>query len=102
MEGKLTLFSLSVEFGWSSALPNGSLLLPQELFGLTNSGAILSAVLSGISLGTFLGGPIGGYVYDITGSYGLAFMFISTLLCISSGLPFMIRKREYQIKHDRE
>ena len=48
-------------------------------------------------VGGILGGPIGGYIYDVTVSYDLAFLFVTVLLVIAAGLPFLMRRSDNSI-----
>ena len=60
-------------------LAYGSIILLQsfitaELFGLSSLGMILGGLTLLTTIGEFLGGPIAGSIFDITGSYNLAFL----------------------------
>ena len=62
-------------------------LVPAELFGLKYVGIITAATFFMGAIGGAIGAPFGGYIFDITGSYDLAFVIciiISTLAFILS------------------
>ncbi len=55
--------------------------LMAELFGLNSLGSILGASTAFASIGFTIGAVLAGYIFDITGSYNIAF-----LICIAMGL----------------
>jgi len=52
-----------------------------ELFGLNSLGSILGASTAFAAIGFTIGGVLAGHIFDITGSYNIAF-----LICIAMGL----------------
>ncbi|MEE8174555.1 MAG: MFS transporter, partial [Dehalococcoidia bacterium] len=56
-------------------------LLISEYFGLTSFGAIYGGLWVFVSIGFAAGPPLAGYIFDVTGSYDLAFiLFMATTL----------------------
>ena len=55
-------------------------LIPAELFGLKSLGAILGSLALFGTVGGALGVPLAGSIFDVTGSYSMAFL-ICIILC---------------------
>jgi MFS family permease len=57
-----------------------------DVFGTRSIGAIMGVVAAGWSLGAAIGPAVGGFIFDASGNYGMAFawgggaMFVATLL----------------------
>lgn len=65
-------------------------LLAAELFGLQSIGAIIGVEMLGTSIGGAIGPLLGGWVYDVTNSYCLAFLTGALGLIIATSLiPFL-------------
>jgi MFS family permease len=60
-----------------------------DIFHGKNIGAISALVLTGVGFGGAIGPWLGGYIYDISGSYRVAFL-ISTAAIALSGISFWI------------
>jgi MFS family permease len=60
-------------------------LLPVELFGLRSQGAILGITIFGSTIGGSIGPVVAGRIFDITGSYQVAFM-----ICIAVAIAGLI------------
>lgn len=72
-----------IAYGGETAVMN---LVPAELFGLKYLGAISAATFFMGAIGGAIGAPLAGHIFDITGSYDLAF-----LICIIiSALAFIL------------
>ena len=56
-------------------------VISTELFGVGSLGIILAALMFYGTIGGALGAPLAGSIFDITGSYGLAFK-ISLIVCL--------------------
>ena len=75
-----------------------------DLFGLSSHGVILATAAFGGTIGAAIGPIMGGYIFDTTGSYSLAFLISGTLAAIgimlASGLrpvvPFVIGRKKNQ------
>jgi len=55
-------------------------LISVELFGLGSLGMILATLMFCGTIGGALGAPLAGSIFDITGSYSLAFL-ICVIIC---------------------
>lgn len=76
-----TLYLFAAVFGFGQG--GGSALwspLVAELFGLTSHGVILGAIYFGHTIGATIGPVLAGYIFDVTGSYYIAFL-ICAVLC---------------------
>ncbi len=69
----LYLFAAILGFGYGgwSALESP---LVASLFGLTSHGVIMAVIVLGVSIGGAIGPALAGHIFDITGSYQLAFL----------------------------
>ena len=67
--------------------------LVAEVFGLRAHGVILAAAAFGGSIGATLGPFLGGYIFDETGSYSLAFIICAALAIIALILTLLLRVR---------
>lgn len=74
-------FIVAVIFGFSWGLGVLASPLVATLFGLKIHGTVLGFVNLGYSLGAALGPLLTGYIFDVTGSYFLAFI-VNTALCV--------------------
>ncbi len=70
-------------FGWAygSWIPMYPALVG-DIFGLRAVGAIFGLVLTANFVGGFFGGLLPGYIYDVTGGYGPAFLLAGVLLLV--------------------
>jgi len=69
-----------------------------ELFGLISLGAILGGVVVFATIGDAIGGPIAGAIFDITGSYRLAFLIFAAICAMALILSvILLRIRAKQI-----
>jgi MFS family permease len=64
-----------------------------EVFGLKAHGVILAAVAFGGSIGATLGPFLGGYIFDETGGYNLAFIMCAAIAVVAIILTLLIRVR---------
>ena len=65
------LFSAAMGLLWLSTVPATNALLGQ-IWGVRNFGLLVGLVFFGHQIGSFLGAWLGGRIYDMTGSYDLA------------------------------
>jgi MFS family permease len=90
-----TLYLFAVLFGISLWATVGILSpLMAELFGLKAHATLFAFCVFAGSLGSAIGPVFTGYLFDVTGSYRLAFLLCLALSCISFGAIFLIRPLE--------
>ena len=63
-----------------------------DIFGTRNLGYIMGIINSGWALGAALGPAIGGYVFDLSGSYTTAFLAGAVSLLLSAGFLSLVKK----------
>ncbi|GAI56795.1 unnamed protein product [marine sediment metagenome] len=90
----LYLFAVVFGFGYGGLAALMS-PVPAELFGLRSLGTIVGAVMCSFTIGGAIGPVLAGRIFDVTGSYYLAFMtctavgitgiIVSALLRLPSG-----------------
>lgn len=66
-------------------------LVVAEFFGVAALGVILGAALLGTALGEAFGALLPGYVFDVTGSYQLAFIICAVLSVVGIGLSLLLK-----------
>jgi len=72
------LFAIIFGFGYGGFAPLASLIVA-ELFGLSSHGAILGSTEFIFTIGGAVGPVLAGRIFDITGSYNLAFLTCATI-----------------------
>lgn len=78
------LFGAAVGLLWLGTVPLTSGLVAQ-IFGLRYLATLVGIVFLSHQLGSFLGGWLGGYVFDVTGSYDLVWL-ASILLGVAAAI----------------
>ena len=66
-----------------------------EYFGLSSHGTLFGIVLFGGGLGAAAGSIITGHIFDITGSYSLAFWVLTAVATLSLTIIFPIGKAHH-------
>lgn len=78
------IFSAAIGLLWLSTVPLTSALVMQ-MFGLKHASMLLGIVFLTHQLGSFVGAWLGGYLFDLTGSYD-AVWWVSVALGIASSI----------------
>jgi predicted MFS family arabinose efflux permease len=86
------IFSASVGLFWLSTVPLTSALVMQ-MFGLKHASMLLGIVFLTHQLGSFTGAWLGGYLFDLTGSYDVVWWMSVALGVVSSVLHWPIDER---------
>ena len=68
------------------------IVITSELFGLSSLGMILGGLTLFITIGEALGAPLAGSIFDITGSYSLAFLISVIISALAIILSLMLLK----------
>jgi len=86
------LFGMAMGFLWLSTVPltNGTVA---TLFGVRNLSMLGGIVFLFHQLGSFLGGWLGGVVYDRTGNYDLIWQVAILLSLLAAALNWPVRER---------
>ncbi|CAH1792529.1 unnamed protein product [Owenia fusiformis] len=90
-----TLISYAVIFGWSSA--SFGVLLPGitcKFLGLEELASGYGVLLPFNAIGTMLGGPVAGFLYDILHSYNASFIVLGSAMLLSAVLMVVPYWRE--------
>ncbi|MFC1963823.1 MFS transporter [Chloroflexota bacterium] len=78
-------YLLAVLFGFAyGGMATSPSLVVAELFGLRAHGQIFGSISFGTTIGTSIGPLVAGYIYDVTGSYQLAFIICLVLLSVGT------------------
>jgi len=67
-------------------------LIPSEFFGLKFLGMIFGGLTVFTTIGLALGGPLGGYIFDVKGSYSLAFLISVVIGALAIILSLILLK----------
>lgn len=86
------LFGMAMGLLWLSTVPltNGTVA---TLFGVENLSMLGGIVFLFHQIGSFFGGWLGGYLYDLSGNYNVVWLFALTLSLIAALLNWPIRER---------
>ncbi|MGG5292369.1 MFS transporter [Pseudomonas shirazensis] len=86
------LFGIAMGLLWLSTVPltNGTVA---TLFGVRNLSMLGGIVFLFHQIGAFLGGWLGGVVYDQTGNYDLVWQIAIVLSLVAAGLNWPVRER---------
>ncbi|KPK20768.1 MAG: hypothetical protein AMK69_23350 [Nitrospira bacterium SG8_3] len=76
-------------FGGSSAMITA---LVGDIFGTRNLGVIMGILIAGFALGAAIGPAIGGYVFDVSGQYFMAFVAGTFSILITAFIIALIRR----------
>lgn len=87
----LYLFSFVLGFFYGGQMPLQP-ALAGAIFGLGSLGAVSGGVQSGTSIGGATGSVLGGYIFDVTGSYFYAFLIGAILFFASMTLVLLVKK----------
>jgi MFS transporter, OFA family, oxalate/formate antiporter len=90
----LRLFAFALGFAYGGIMTMQP-LLSAELFGLTSLGLILGGISFVYATGSAAGPLLSGYVFDLTGSYSIAFLICTVLdvLALVLVLRMIVRKK---------
>jgi len=86
----LYLFAVIFGFAYGGVVSLESPLVA-ELFGLSSHGAILGIAAFGFTVGGAVGPVLGGRIFDIIGSYQVAFLVCAALAVIACILALLLR-----------
>jgi len=84
------IFAVIMGLFWLSTVPLTTGLVA-DLYGLQHMSALFGLVFLSHQLGAFLGGWLGGYFYDMTGSYNMVWWISVALGIISAAAHWPIR-----------
>ena len=84
------LFALVFGFSWGSL---GSLItaLISDIFGVRNIGVILGTTLIGWNMAAAIGPAMGGFIFDATNDYSIAFLVGAAAMLIAALFAALIK-----------
>lgn len=91
-EASVLVFGATMGLLWLSTVPLTSALVAQ-IFGARYMGTLFAIVFLSHQIGSFLGAWLGGYVYDLTGSYDIVWWIAVALGVVSAALHWPIDER---------
>ena len=85
------VFAVIFGFSWGGL---GVLIiaLAADTFRVLNLGVIMGVLEMGFAIGAAIGPAIGGYIFDISNGYALAFLIGAILISINAVLVALVRK----------
>ena len=85
-------YLIAVFFGllYGGALPV-IIKMSSAFYGVNSAGAIFGIIFFGATFGGAVGAPLAGYIYDLKGSYFIAFLLGSAVFCVASILSLIIK-----------
>ena len=87
----LYLFALVYGFSWGGLMPSMTALVG-ETFGLRRIGTIFGVLQIGGGIGAAIGPMIGGFIFDVNGSYSVAFLIGAVVMVVVTLLIALIRR----------
>ena len=96
----LSLFAVIFGFAYGGLVALESPILA-KLFGLRAHGAILGIVAFSVTLGGAIGPLLAGRIFDITGSYNLAFLVCTVLSVIALVLAMLLRSGRMEGRREK-
>ena len=94
----LWAFAAVVGFSWIATAPLTN-TLTADVYGLKSLGTLTGVSFLGHQIGGFFGVLLGGFLYDLTGSYTLPFAIVGSLLFPAALSIFAIKERKYSTKY---
>jgi predicted MFS family arabinose efflux permease len=91
-EATVLIFGATMGLLWLSTVPVTSALVAQ-IFGARYMGTLFAIVFFSHQMGSFLGAWLGGYVFDLTGSYDMVWWIAVALGVMSAALHWPIDER---------
>lgn len=88
-ETSVVLFAGVLGLVWLGTVPLTSALVGR-IFGMRNLGTLFGLCFLNHQLGAFLGAWLGGYLFDLTGSYSIVWIATAVSGVIAAGLHFAI------------
>ncbi len=87
------LYLFAILFGFGSASSGGVQMSPlaARLFGLKAHGMIFGSVFSVGTMGSAIGAVLAGYIFDVTGSYQIAFLASAIFAVLAVILAWQLR-----------
>ena len=85
------LFALVYGFAFGGMSPVMAALI-SDTFGLGRIGAILGMLEVGFGIGAAIGSAAGGFIFDVSNSYSLAFSLGATVMLVATLLIALIRR----------
>ncbi len=94
----LWLFAVVVGFSWVATVPLTS-TLAADVYGLRALGTISGITYLCHQIGGLFGVLLGGFLYDLTGSYTLPFAIVGFMLFPAALSAFTIKERKYSTQY---
>jgi len=85
------VFGVAFGLGWGGFTPQVAVIMGR-IFDLRHMSTLYGALWLGGGMGSVVGPLLAGWVFDISGSYIVAFSINATLCTLVAGIPFLIRK----------
>ena len=92
----LQAFAIVFGFAYGGMSPSIATLI-SDTFGVGRIGTILGALEVGFGIGSAIGPALGGYIFDVNGSYTMAFLSWAVAMLITALITVLVR-RERHIK----
>ncbi len=91
-ETSVIVFAVAMGLAWLGTVPLTSGLLAR-VFGMRHLGTLFGVCFLNHQVGSFLGAWLGGYLFDLTGSYSIIWGATAIAGLIASGLHFAINDK---------
>ena len=86
------VFAVIYGFGYGGLdTPVAALL--GDVFGLRNLGMIMGTLVIGWGIGAAVGPAVGGFLFDVNGSYSIAFLIGALAMMVAAFFVALIRRK---------
>ncbi|MBW1799265.1 MAG: MFS transporter [Deltaproteobacteria bacterium] len=87
------LYAFSFAFGFTFGASSTQItILVGDIFGTRSLGAIMGILTAGFALGAAIGPAVGGFIFDVSGHYFMAFATGAIAMLLAAGAIAFIRK----------
>ena len=87
----LQAFAIVFGFAYGGMSPSMAALI-SDTFGVGRIGTILGALEVGFGIGSAIGPAVGGYIFDVNGSYTMAFLSWAVALLTTALITVLVRR----------
>lgn len=84
------LFAVVFGFSWGGVGSQVTVLI-SDIFGVRNIGAIMGTIVAGWTIGAAIGPAMGGFIFDISNDYSIAFLAGAAAMLIATLFAALIR-----------
>ncbi len=93
------LVAVVIGFSWGGLSSQVTVLI-SDVFGMRSIGAIMGIIGVGWTVGAAIGPSLGGFVFDVTGSYSTAFIISAANMLLATLLAALTRTKRLNMRNN--